>query len=1128
LNKRAVRNNDGGEQSGKISQESPKRESSTQLAQDVISGTPTKKKPICQVIADSDDEHTADLEAHEGFDKPAFVLGDDNLYPSLSKLAEDTNGITRDSPVKATKNSPKKTPRTLSNQSPQKSLIKSPKPRPQVEGLLTSLAPYPSSSRNFVERAKSAENSPAPTPATTQKVRDDQVVKFLALPDNVFEGVLAKLLQERKANAEVVYQHAIEGEIAPAHLITQNRNLGVRINAFKDLESERDTYRKTFIRKEELKKLVIQAIEQGDGLDTIPEVVKESQSAEKQLRDTETRILDQLIIAKPGFIDEGSFDNQIEREIKPPAEYSAILERTAVSSVRQSSPARAVSRACSPRKLLFPTTIDTNIQRSSEQNVLAQTFEQRSILTAGDSAPFVRNMDPLLSDPNDTDEFGIDDDDDDFIEAADDRRFDQENYYNSNRKILAETSGNVSHAAATSQKYLTSEQAAIMCHPWSKDVKTVMKERFRLRGFRSNQLEAINATLSGKDAFVLMPTGGGKSLCYQLPAIVRSGRTKGVTLVVSPLLSLMQDQVAHLQDLHIKAFLINGEVSAQQKRWVTQTLASRNNDEIEILYITPEMINLNQTLRNSLESLHKNGNLARIVIDEAHCVSQWGHDFRPDYKELGTVRSRFPGVPVMALTATATQNVRVDVIHNLGMKGCEVFTQSFNRPNLTYEVLPKKGSMKEVTQRIVSIIKKSYQNKMGIVYCLSRNDCEKVSSHLCEFGVASKHYHAGMKPDERTQVQQQWQASDFQVIVATIAFGMGIDKPDVRFVMHFSIPKSLEGYYQETGRAGRDGKRSGCYLFYGYRDSAVQKRLLESGDGSWAQKERQRQMLRNLVQFCENRTDCRRVQVLAYFNESFRREDCHRTCDNCKSDASFELQDFTSYAKRAIELVGDFDDRGEKTTLLHCVDIFAGHSKKSFPPEHKAHRLFGAGRGLELGEVERLFFRLLMEEALYEETKMFKSFATNYIKKGRKAEEYLHGRRSMQLPIRMSPNGKKRSNPSSRTGVYAAVEDHPQSTLLSSPIQSASRRKQARRKVDKMKDVQISSDDEDSDGFERLRIAGKPTRRKTNAPGPPIIGDHVMEELDDLHLIVVEDFMTHATAECNEVSQLLHWTTHLL
>lgn len=585
------------------------------------------------------------------------------------------------------------------------------------------------------------------------------------------------------------------------------------------------------------------------------------------------------------------------------------------------------------------------------------------------------------------DDYGEADDDEEMLEVAEELENRKADPLISpgltRRNIFAETSGNalrpglrkVEHRAVKAPT-----QPEQLQYPWSKDVENAMRDRFHLREFRFNQLEAINATLSGKDTFVLMPTGGGKSLCYQLPSIIASGRTRGVTLVISPLLSLMQDQVDHLQKLQIQAFLVNGEVTVEHRRLIMDSLKDLHVEKfVQLLYTTPEMISKNQRMVEAFRDLHRRKKLARIVIDEAHCVSQWGHDFRPDYKLLGQVRQQFRGVPVMALTATATENVKVDVIHNLGIKDCDVFTQSFNRPNLSYDVRSK-GKAKDVLESIVMTIKKFYRNQSGIIYCLSRQSCEKLAKKLRDdYGIKAEHYHAGMDPLAKKRVQKEWQSGKQHVIVATIAFGMGIDKPDVRFVIHHTIPKSLEGYYQETGRSGRDGNRSGCYLYYGYQDTSAIRRMIDEGEGSWAQKDRQREMLRNVVQFCENRSDCRRVQILNYFNEPFDSDDCDLGCDNCNSKGVFETRDFTDHAIKAIQLVKAVEDHS--VTLLHCVDVFRrAKSKKISELGHKDLELYGAGADLDRGDLERLFHRLLSEDALAEENRVNKmGFATQYI-----------------------------------------------------------------------------------------------------------------------------------------------------
>lgn len=542
------------------------------------------------------------------------------------------------------------------------------------------------------------------------------------------------------------------------------------------------------------------------------------------------------------------------------------------------------------------------------------------------------------------------------------------------RQALSELSLNA-NAAQTSIKVKISENmydnvdaahTNMMNKPWSKDVKKALKDRFRLRGFRQNQLESINATLNGEDVFVLMPTGGGKSLCYQLPAVIQSGRTKGITIVISPLLSLMQDQVDHLRKVNIQASLLNGEVTAEYRKSVLTGLREKHPEQfIELLYVTPEMIGKSAQINDAMANLHRRGKIARIVIDEAHCVSQWGHDFRPDYKALGDLRNSLPGVPFMALTATATENCKSDVIHNLGIGGCKVYTQSFNRPNLTYEVRPKKKKA-EVMDGIADLVKTQYKNQCGIIYALSRKECEKIAEVLTrEYGIEAKHYHAALDPKDKITIQKDWQSGKFFVIVATIAFGMGIDKPDVRFVIHYTIPKSLEGYYQETGRAGRDGKKSGCYLYYGYQDTAILQRFIEEGEGNQEQKDRQRKMLQRMVAYCENKCDCRRVEILRYFNESFSKEQCNHTCDNCNSDSAFETVDYTDIARGALTMVKAAFKKN--ITATHCVDALRGSKgQKLVQLGLDGVGGFGCASHMQRGEVERLVYRLISEEALQE------------------------------------------------------------------------------------------------------------------------------------------------------------------
>ena len=608
-------------------------------------------------------------------------------------------------------------------------------------------------------------------------------------------------------------------------------------------------------------------------------------------------------------------------------------------------------------------------------------------------APGVTNG--RTGDIDDEDDFGMDDDEDllyemDNMNNQDPGHFDWEGdranaaVPSYSREVLRETTVNTVQrqpkppSPKKSAMNMPGKGVPGMNHPWSKDVRAALIHKFHLRGFRPGQLEAINATLAGEHCFVLMPTGGGKSLCYQLPSVIRSGKTSGVSIVVSPLLSLMEDQVeSAMTRFQVQACLINGQTPSNEKAEIMEKLEKREDPGkfIQLLYVTPEMLSKNQRMISAFQRLYNRGHLARIVIDEAHCVSQWGHDFRPDYKALGDVVRQFPGVPIMALTATATQLVRADVRSNLGIENGRMFSQSFNRPNLSYEVLPKGKGM---VNTFADLIKERYHRKSGIIYCLSRKNCEDVAKKLTELGVRAFHYHAGMGAEERSEVQKKWQSNQYHVIVATIAFGMGIDKADVRYVIHHTMPKSLEGYYQETGRAGRDGKRSDCYLYYQFADTRMLRKMIDEGDGSREQKQRLHDMLRTVVQYCENKADCRRAQVLGYFSEPFDPANCNKTCDNCRSDASFVTKDLTDYAAMALKLVSKVHE--DNVTMHQCVDAFRGAKSAKLKKRGLEECGWGYGADLERGDNERIFQSLLESRALKEESVVNKvGFATNYL-----------------------------------------------------------------------------------------------------------------------------------------------------
>ncbi|KAG8368802.1 hypothetical protein BUALT_Bualt15G0084600 [Buddleja alternifolia] len=510
---------------------------------------------------------------------------------------------------------------------------------------------------------------------------------------------------------------------------------------------------------------------------------------------------------------------------------------------------------------------------------------------------------------------------------------------------------------------------------WTKKLEENNKKVFGNHSFRPNQREVINATMSGCDVFVLMPTGGGKSLTYQLPALV----CPGITLVISPLVSLIQDQIMHLLQANIPAAYLSANMEWTEQQEILRELSSEYC-KYKLLYVTPEKVAKSDVLLRQLESLHARESLSRIVIDEAHCVSQWGHDFRPDYQGLGILKQKFPTIPVLALTATATISVKEDVVQALGLVNCIVFRQSFNRPNLRYSVVPK---TKKCLEDIDKFIKENHFDECGIIYCLSRMDCEKVAEKLQEYGHKAAFYHGSMEPTQRAFIQRQWSKDEVNIICATVAFGMGINKPDVRFVIHHSIPKSIEGYHQECGRAGRDGQPSSCVLYYSYSDYIRVKHMISQGvveqtpfssrysrassAPSGRLLETNTENLLRMVSYCENDVDCRRLLQLIHFGEKFDSLTCQKTCDNCSKNQSCVEKDVTEIAKQLVELV---KITGQKFSTAHLLEVYRG-SLSQFVKKHRHETLslHGAGKHLAKGEASRVLRHLVTEDILVEDVK---------------------------------------------------------------------------------------------------------------------------------------------------------------
>ncbi|PZO39819.1 MAG: DNA helicase RecQ [Pseudanabaena frigida] len=516
----------------------------------------------------------------------------------------------------------------------------------------------------------------------------------------------------------------------------------------------------------------------------------------------------------------------------------------------------------------------------------------------------------------------------------------------------------------------------------SDPLQQALKQYFGYESFRAGQREIIEASLAGRDTLAIMPTGGGKSICFQLPALLKTG----VTIVVSPLIALMQDQVTALKENGIGATFLNSTLSARESNQRSQAIL---NGAIKLIYIAPERLFAEQFLE-FLNIVKNKIGIAGFAIDEAHCVSEWGHDFRPEYRQLSRIRQIYPDVPMVGLTATATERVREDISQQLELKQPYIHVASFNRSNLYYEVIPKQGNEQSYINLLHQI--KRLQGS-GIVYCLSRKRVDEIASRLREDGIEAIPYHAGLGNKEREENQTRWIRDDVQVMVATVAFGMGINKPDVRFVIHYDLPRNIEGYYQESGRAGRDGEESHCTLFLGYGDLETIKYLIaqkvdpHTNEPLEAEQRIAQQQLRQVVDYAEG-IACRRTILLRYFGENFH-GDC-ANCDNCLTpkpmeDWTVESQKFLSCVARTKERFG----------AGHIIDVLRGSRKeKVLQHHHDQLTTYGIGKDRSLDEWRQLSRSLIHQGFLTQTTDGY-----GILKLNDRSWEVMRNQRNVLLPI---------------------------------------------------------------------------------------------------------------------------------
>ncbi len=529
--------------------------------------------------------------------------------------------------------------------------------------------------------------------------------------------------------------------------------------------------------------------------------------------------------------------------------------------------------------------------------------------------------------------------------------------------------------------------------------QNILRQVFGYEAFRGPQQAIVEHVVAGGDALVLMPTGGGKSLCYQIPAIARQQAGQGTTIVVSPLIALMHDQVGALHEAGVEAAFLNSSLSGEEAAAVEKRLL---RGELTLLYAAPERVTTPRFLAQ-LDALAARGQLALFAIDEAHCVSQWGHDFRPEYRALTVLHERYPGVPRMALTATADALTREDIVERLQLEEARQFVSSFDRPNIRYTIVEKK----DATTQLLRFIEREREGDAGIVYCQSRRKVEDIAQTLCDAGLKALPYHAGLDAAVRQANQDRFLREEGLVMVATIAFGMGIDKPDVRFVAHLDMPKNIEGYYQETGRAGRDGASADAWMAYGLQDVVNQRRMIDESPASEEFKQVMRGKLDALLALAEA-TDCRRVRLLGYFGEHS--EPCGN-CDNCLQPPA--VWDGTDAARKLLSTIYRVQQaNGLSFGAGHLMDILRGKATEKVKQYgHESLSTFGIGAEFSETQLRGVLRQLIALGAVGVDAQ---AYNTLYLTEGSRA--VLKGEVTVQLRESVSAPPAKRAR---RAGVTA-------------------------------------------------------------------------------------------------------------